>query len=78
MWTPRRWARPPPIAGIRKAFLIADAAVNPGGFPVGRRIGVEIGNRHLGYALTWYGLAFVLAVIYAIFSWRREEEHGRS
>ena len=65
------------VAGIREAFLIADAAANPGGLPVGRRIGVEIGNRHLGYALTWYGLAFVLAVIYAIFSWRREEDHGR-
>ena len=64
------------IAGLRDVFLVADAAGNPGGFPVGRRIGVEIANRHLEYALTWYGLALVLAVIYVVFHWRREEGHG--
>ena len=66
------------LAGVRDVFLVADAARNPGGFPVGRRIGVEIANRHLEYALTWYGLALVLAVIYALFNWRREEDQGRS
>jgi surfeit locus 1 family protein len=28
-------------------------------------------NRHLEYALTWYGLAATLAVIYASFAWQR-------
>ena len=64
------------LAGVRDVFLVADAARNPGGFPVGRRVGVKIANRHLEYALTWYGLALVLTVIYVLFNWRREEGDG--
>ena len=29
---------------------------------------VDLPNHHLGYALTWYGLAAVLVVVYALFS----------
>lgn len=65
------------LAGMREVFLVADATSNPGGFPAGRGIGVDIPNRHLEYALTWYGLALVLAAIYLLFHWRREEDDGR-
>ncbi|MDE0060334.1 MAG: SURF1 family protein [Defluviicoccus sp.] len=65
------------LPGVREVFLVADATPNPGGFPAGRRIGVDIPNRHLEYALTWYGLALVLAAIYLLFHWRREEDDGR-
>ena len=74
---PAAMARAAAIPGMRRGYLLADAAPNPGGLPVGRRIAVDIPNRHLEYALTWYGLALVLAVIYVVFHWRREEEeHG--
>ncbi len=61
---------------VRDTVLVADAKPNPGGLPVGRDPAVEISNRHLGYALTWYGLALVLVVIYFVFHWRREDAAG--
>ena len=39
---PEAMAAADSLAGVRNTFLIADAAANPGGFPIGRRIGVEI------------------------------------
>lgn len=61
------------LAGVRGTVLLADAKPNPGGLPAGRNPTVEISNRHLEYALTWYGLALVLVVIYFVFHWRRED-----
>ena len=31
----------------------------------------EISNRHLEYALTWFGLAVTLLIIYAAMLWRK-------
>ena len=70
---PRVMAAVADLTGVRDTVLVADATPNPGGFPVGRAAGVEIPNRHLEYALTWYGLALVLVVIYVVFHWRRED-----
>ena len=64
------------LEGVRDTVLVADAKPNPGGFPAGRDPTVEISNRHLEYALTWYGLALVLVVIYFVFHWRREDAPG--
>ena len=61
------------LAGVRDTVLVADTKPNPGGLPAGRGPKVEIANRHLEYALTWYGLALVLVVIYFVFHWRRED-----
>ncbi len=47
-------------------YLVAGAAANPGGLPIGRAPGVELVNNHLGYAITWYALALVLLVIYLL------------
>lgn len=44
--------------------------------PVGTVPGVELRNDHLQYALTWYGLAAVLLVIYVMFHLRRHRTHG--
>lgn len=54
------------IADPLPVFVEADAAPNPGGFPIGGQSRTELANDHLGYALTWYGLALALAAIYAI------------
>lgn len=42
--------------------------------PIGGQLRVSIVNDHLSYALTWYGLAAVLLVIYLIFHLRRRED----
>ncbi len=42
-------------------FVDADAAPNPGGLPIGGLTVVAFPNNHLVYAITWYGLALMLA-----------------
>lgn len=50
----------------------ADAVpANPGGWPKGGTTIINLPNRHLEYALTWYGLAAALMVIYATFAFGR-------
>ena len=66
------------LARVVGLVLVADDSPNPGGLPKGRRAAVEITNRHLGYAFTWYGLAAALAVIYFIYHIKREERSGDS
>lgn len=45
-------------------FVDADAAPNPGGLPLGGTTRIQFSNSHLGYAITWYGLAAALAGVY--------------
>lgn len=49
------------LADAAPFFLDADARPNPGGLPVGGLTVVSFPNSHLVYALTWYGLALMLA-----------------
>ncbi len=55
-----------PAAELAPYFLDADATANPGGWPVGGLTVVQFRNSHLGYALTWYGLALLTAAGLAI------------
>lgn len=48
-------------------YLEAGPAENPGGFPIGGQTRVNIPNDHLQYAITWFALAVILAVIYVIY-----------
>ena len=52
-------------------FVDADKTPNPNGLPVGGVTIVDLPNDHLQYAVTWYGLAAVLAAIVAISWWRK-------
>lgn len=52
------------------AFLDAEEAA-PGGWPKGHATLVDIPNRHLEYALTWFGLAGTLVAVFAAFAWTR-------
>jgi surfeit locus 1 family protein len=59
-----------PIKTLRTAPFLLDAEVspeNPGGWPRGGVTVLKVPNRHLEYALTWYGLAGALLVVYAVF-----------
>ena len=51
-------------------FIDADDAPNPGGLPVGGVTRISFPNDHLQYAITWYGLATVLAVIVGLMAYR--------
>lgn len=53
-------------------FLIdADATPLPGGWPKGGQTTMSIPNNHFSYALTWFGLAVTLLIIFVIFAARR-------
>jgi surfeit locus 1 family protein len=48
----------------------------PGGLPHAGRLHPNLPNNHLGYALTWLGLAAVLVGVYATWlfgSWRKSD-----
>jgi len=60
-------------------FLDADDSPNPGGWPVGGLTVVRFHNSHLVYALTWYGLALMVAAGAGIFTrheWRLRRPGG--
>lgn len=50
------------------------AATPPGGLPQGGVTRLSIPNRHLEYAVTWYGLALTLVGVFAAFAWKRLHE----
>ena len=45
------------LGAVAPFFIDADAAVNPGGLPIGGLTVVTFRNAHLVYALTWFALA---------------------
>ena len=49
------------LTDVAPYFVDADAAPNPGGWPIGGLTVVAFPNNHLVYAITWYGLALMLA-----------------
>ncbi|MEQ8355502.1 MAG: SURF1 family protein [Kiloniellaceae bacterium] len=56
--------------------VYADTVVSeiPGGLPIGGQTRIQLPNDHLQYAIIWYSFAVILAVIYFLFHYRREEE----
>jgi surfeit locus 1 family protein len=57
--------KPAPLALMAEREAPAPAGIIPAPLPA------EISNRHLEYALTWFGLAVTLLFIYAAMLWRR-------
>ncbi|WBO24550.1 SURF1 family protein [Sphingomonas abietis] len=50
------------LGDVAPYFVDADAAPNPGGWPLGGQTVVSFPNNHLQYAITWYGLAVLMLV----------------
>ena len=61
-----------PATSLSPVFVDAGPAYNPGGLPVGGQTVIDPPNDHLRYALTWFGLAAALIVIYIVCYWHRE------
>jgi surfeit locus 1 family protein len=57
--------RPAPVT------LMLERPVPPGGLPRPAPVPVDIPNNHLGYAITWFGLAAALAGVYLAMLFRR-------
>jgi surfeit locus 1 family protein len=52
---------------VPPVIVEADATPNPGGWPQGGQTNIDIPNDHLQYAITWFGLALTLTVIYLLY-----------
>lgn len=63
-----------PLLPVVLRLTSADGA---GGLPRPGPATVDYRNAHLGYAITWYGLALGLVVVYVVFSMRAVEERPR-
>ena len=63
------------LGNVAPYFIDADAAPNPGGWPVGGLTVISFPNSHLIYAVTWYTLA--LTVLGAGVVVGREERRSR-
>ncbi len=60
-------------------LLHAETAEPPEVLATPLPVEADLPNRHLGYAVTWFGLAASLLVIYVVFGFRRDaERRGRS
>jgi len=55
-------------------YIEQEAPVPPGGLPHPAALKVRLRNDHLQYALTWYSLAAVLVVIFAVWVGKRRPE----
>jgi surfeit locus 1 family protein len=57
-------------------YIEQEAPVPPGGLPHPAPLKVRLRNDHLNYAITWYGLAAVLVVMFVIWAFRRRDTAG--
>jgi surfeit locus 1 family protein len=72
-------ARGLPAASVAPFFVDAEAGAQPGGWPRGGLTVVTFRDPHLGYALTWFGMALLtgLAGAALLVSRRRMRQDGR-
>jgi surfeit locus 1 family protein len=71
---PKLYAAAAGIPSEQVAPYLIDAAFDPSlpnGLPQGGETIVDFPNNHLGYALTWFGLAAGLAVVFGMYGWRQ-------
>jgi surfeit locus 1 family protein len=70
-----------PAQDVAPYFLDADATPNPGGWPVGGLTVVQFHNSHLVYAITWYGLALLVAcgmAVVARYEWKLRKASAKA
>jgi surfeit locus 1 family protein len=54
--------------------IVLERSEGPAGLPKANAFRPGIANNHLGYAITWYGLAAGLLAVYLVFSFQRRDE----
>ena len=54
-------------------FVELESPQPPGGLPQPGPLKVRLRNEHLGYAITWYGLAVVVIVMFAFWLYARRK-----
>ena len=67
-------ARSAGMAGAKPYLVRIAPAPGVTGYPKGPHASYRIRNKHLEYAITWFGLAATLVIIYIAFHWRRHKK----
>ena len=81
IWTVRDPAAMARLLGwgtVAPFYIEQEAPVPPGGLPHPAPLKPQLRNEHLQYAITWYGLAAVLVVMFAVWARRRRAADGLS
>jgi surfeit locus 1 family protein len=70
------------LGAVAPFFVEQEAPVPPGGLPRPGKIVVDLPNDHLQYALTWYGLALVLVIMFGTWAFgtgssEKREKRGK-
>lgn len=76
IWTVRDSTLMAKVKGWGEAapfYIEQESPVPAGGLPHPAPLKVRLRNEHLQYAITWFGLAVVLAVIFAVWAIRRRQ-----
>jgi len=60
------------------AYIDQTGPVPAGGWPLPLAGKVELSNRHLEYAITWYGLAVTLLGVFGVFAFGRFKDAGNA
>ena len=55
-------------AAVAPFYVEQESPVPPGGLPQPGKLVVQLRNEHLQYAVTWYGLALVLVVVFTVWA----------
>jgi len=58
------------LKDVAPFYVEQEAPVPPGGFPQPGKLEVRLRNEHLQYVVTWYGLALVLGVVFAVWAFK--------
>ena len=58
-------------------YVEQELPVPPGGLPQPGKLVVNLPNNHLGYAVTWYGLALALVVVFIVWARSSRRVHSR-
>jgi surfeit locus 1 family protein len=64
------------IGVVAPFYVEQESPVPPGGLPQPGRLVVHLPNNHLQYAVTWFGLALVLAGVFIVWAFGSRERQG--
>jgi len=63
------------IGAVAPFYVEQESPIPPGGLPQPGKLVVNLRNAHLQYAVTWYGLALVLVVVFIV--WARDSRRAQ-
>jgi surfeit locus 1 family protein len=62
------------ISPVAPFYVEQESPVPPGGLPQPGKLVVRLPDNHLQYAMTWYGLALVLVVVFVVWAFKSARE----